>query len=304
MARHSPEVDAEAVARHALVAGDEPFQRVLRVRQARWREASGLPVGLHRGAPLGSRIAMPHAKDHLANYLTDRVREVVRAEVVHGDRSRGKLYGEPRIYADTLSSQPLCFNLFGELAVDHDLASRAVSALLGAPVRVTHVGFEHSPGRGDARYTADRSAFDVFIAYERDTRRGFLGVEVKYHERLSDAAAEHRARYDELAAAMGVFLPDALPRLRQRPLQQVWRDHLLMGSLALDPDAGFDEGAFVFLHPSENTRCVDAVAAYQRCLVPGCTSFVPWTLEQVVEALRTADAGPWVDAFEARYLRP
>ena len=302
MATHDPALDAEAVELHALIASDEPYQRLFRVRQARWRTANGLPVGLHRGAPLGSRIAMPYARDHLANYLTDNVRAVVRAEVVEGDRSRGKLYGAPRIYADALSSQPMCFNLFGELTLDLDLASRALSVLVGDTVRATRIAFEHSPGRGDARFTADRSAFDVYVEYLRGERRGFLGIEVKYHESLKDSPGTHRARYDEIAAAMGAFRSDAVERWRARPLQQIWRDHLLAGSLRLDRASGFDEGAFVFLYPSENTRCRAAVAAYQDCLTARCSSFLPWTLEDVCAALRDADAGAWLEAFERRYL--
>jgi hypothetical protein len=302
MATHDPALDAEAVALHALIASDEPYQRQFRVRQARWRAAHGLPVGLHRGAPLGSRIEMPFARDHLANYLTDNVRAVVRDEVVEGDRTRGKLYGEPRIYADTLSSQPMCFNLFGELTLDLGLASRAFSRLLGDVVRVTRIEFEHSPGRGDPRFTADRSAFDVYIEYLRGEQRGFFGIEVKYHESLKDSPGEHRARYDEIAAAMGAFRSDAMERLRARPLQQIWRDHLLAGSLRLDHASGFDEGSFVFLHPLENTRCRAAVAAYQDCLAGTCSSFLPWTLEDVCQALRDADAGAWLEAFSVRYL--
>ena len=300
----SGSLDQQADRLHARVGTDEPYQRLFRVRQALWRERVGLPIGDHRGVPLGSRLAMPHAKDILANYLTDNIRSIVRAEVVDGDRRVGKLYGQPRIFNDLLSSQPMCFNLFGEMALDLALASRVFSALTsGRIAQVTEIGFEHSPGRGDAKYTADRSAFDVFVDYRSDAgKRGFLGIEVKYHESLKDRPGEHRSRYDEIATAMGCFRPEGLGRLRDRPLQQVWRDHLLAGSLLLDDGAGYDEGAFVFLYPMENVRCGTAIEAYRACLVPECTSFVPWTLEAVVDAVQAADAGAWIGEFAKRYL--
>jgi hypothetical protein len=69
-------------AHHALVRGDNAFQRAARLRQALWRERMGYPVSLHRGKPLGSRLAMPFAKDTLSNYLTETMRQVVRAEVI------------------------------------------------------------------------------------------------------------------------------------------------------------------------------------------------------------------------------
>jgi len=65
---------------------------------------------------------MPDAKNHLWNYLTDSIRDVVRAEVLGARRGDGKLFGEPRIFNDLLSSQPLCFNLFGELKRNLTLA--------------------------------------------------------------------------------------------------------------------------------------------------------------------------------------
>ena len=207
------DIDDEARGLHAFVATDNAFQRIARVRQARWRERRELPLGEHAGRPLGSRLPMPFARDTLENYLTDTIREVVRAEVLDAKKSAGKLYGQPRIFNDLLSSQPLCFNLFGELQRDLDLATRVVASLTGGHVaRVTGIEFEHSPGRRDAKYTGDRSAFDVFIEYVAGSgARGFLGVEVKYHEGLGDPAAEHRPRYDEVAALMGAFRADAAP---------------------------------------------------------------------------------------------
>jgi hypothetical protein len=68
---------------------------------------------------------------------------------------------------------------------------------------VTAVRFEHSPGRGDPRYTGDRSAFDVFVEHATPSgARGFVGIEVKYHEGLTEAASSHKPRYDALADAM------------------------------------------------------------------------------------------------------
>ena len=79
------DIDNEARGLHAFVATDNAFQRVARVRQARWRERRELPLGEHRGQPLGSRLPMPFARDTLANYLTDNIRGVVRAQPLGPD---------------------------------------------------------------------------------------------------------------------------------------------------------------------------------------------------------------------------
>jgi len=288
---------------HVRIGTDNPFQRRARLLQALWREELRLPMGEHRGRPLGSRLAMPAAKEALSNYLTDTIRAVVRREVLDSEKSAEKLYGQPRIWNDLLSSQPLCFNLFAELQQDLVLATRALRRLtLGRIARVTGIKFEHSPGRRDAKYTGDRSAFDVFVEYVTSTGKlGFAGIEVKYHEGLNDKPAPHRARYDEVAKAMGCFDPTARERLKAKPIQQVWRDHLLTGSLLLDCERGYEDGFFAFLHPRDNANCARAVESYSACLTTTIT-FAPWTLEALVEAIKIAGGGAWIELFERRYL--
>lgn len=284
----------------AWVPSDNQYQREARLLQAQWRERNDLPIGDHRDRPLGSRLAMPFAETTLANYMTDGIRNVVRAEVLHPETSAGKLYARPRIFNDLLSSQPMCFNLFGELQLDLELASTALQTLEPNIDRVQAIRFEHSPGRGDTKYTGDRSAFDVFVEYTAtDGAQGFLGIEAKYHEGLKDKAASHKPRYDEVATQMGCFDPGSLPSLETQPLQQIWRDHLLAGSLLLAGD--FDRGRFVFLYPSRNQRCRSAVQSYANALTDS-TTFQPWTLEAVVGALKDATSAEWVRAFEDRYL--
>ena len=155
----------------------------------------------HMHAKKADRIYLPYQEDGkglmsidkehkatmvgLDNYLTETIRSVVRREV-EGPKRRGKVYKRPRIYNHLLSSQPLCFNLFGELAEDRALASLVLGDMSkGRVSRVTTIEFEWSPGRGDPRYTGDKSAFDVYVTYETAMGQcGFLAIEAKYHENL------------------------------------------------------------------------------------------------------------------------
>jgi hypothetical protein len=285
---------------HAFVKSDNPFQRTVRLRQALWREERGYPVGLHRGVPLGTRLKMPDAEEHLWNYLTDGIRGVVRAEVLDPKRSEGKLFARPRIFDDLLSSQPLCFNLFGELKRDLALATRVIARLAPDKIKTVHrIEFEHSPGRREPKYTADRSAFDVYVEYESiGGQMGFMGIEVKYHENLNDALAPHRERYDQVAQGMGCFHPSRLSDLRQKPINQLWRDHMLAGSMLLTDS--WAEGMFVVLYPAENSHAAAAIQKYQACLA-GSSTFATWTLESFVLALEAGGAGG-VGELRDRYL--
>lgn len=278
------------------------FQWKLRLLQAHWRVEKGLRKKFDGGKARGAELAMPQAKETLANFLTPTIRTVVRREVDDPVRSRGKVYKKPRIYNHLLSSQPLSFNLFGELAEDYDLASCVLGDMTaGRVARVTAVEFEWSPGRRDHRYTGDGSAFDVYVKYDGSAGdRGFLGIEMKYHENLKDSTNNYRPRYDEVAADMGCFQESSLSRLQQAgPLQQMWRDHLLTG--AHRKVDGFDDACFVMIYPELNIACSSAVDAYRGCLTNSDT-FEAWTLESFVACLNRHTDAEWVRLFHDRYL--
>jgi len=278
-----------------------PFRRQLRILQSMWRIEHGYPVGSFRGRALGSLLAMPWAEEHLVNFLDETIRQVVRQEVLDPVKSRNKLYGRPRIFNNLLSSQPLAFNLFGHLQCELELATHVFRRLShGRCHEVTGIEFEYSPGRGDRRYTEDGSAFDVFVRYvTQDGRAGFVGIEVKYHEDLGNPAGRHRQRYDEIAEAIGCFEAGALCQLRAKPLQQIWRDHLLACILLLEGD--YADGFFVFLSPQGNDACNVAVASYAQCLQCSDT-FMSWSIEACADAILDYEDVSWVRAFQDRYL--
>lgn len=302
----------EELERHKVaVRSDAPWQRLLRLRQALWRERENLPIGMHGGRDgaeareLGSRIAMPHAERELSNYLTPNIRKVVSETVRSAESAaEGKLFGTPRIYEDLLSSQPLCFNLFAELKLDHGVATAWARHLWPDRVEtVTRVEFEHSPGRRDPKYLGNRTAFDVYLEHSvPGGGTGFIGIEVKYHENLEVERAETRDRVLEVARESGAFAEDSVPLLRAPPLQQVWFDHLLaLSMLQADSKRWNGNGLFVFLHPVANEACYRIVNAYERHL-RGPRTFQRLTLEEAVAALRVASGGSWVNAFSRRYL--
>ena len=288
------------------------FQWRLRLLQSLWREERGLRKGTLDGKPdgilRGACLAMPEAKDTLSNYLTPNIREVVRREVVRRelDNPEGKRYGAPRIYNNLLSSQPLCFNLFGELTLDLDLATRALADMSeGRIAKVRAIDFEFSPGRRDSSYTDDGTAFDVYVQYEtRSGGKGFAGIEVKYHENLDTGDEKkhyekHGERYDEIAEAMGYFREAELGKLRGSRLQQIWRDHLLMG---VHKDVHeFEDAFFVILGPEDNSYLSEAVQEYLECLSDD-NSFRNWTLEGLVERLMAHSSAEWIRDFHRRYL--
>lgn len=289
-------------ARCAALRGDNPWQQRARLLQSQWRERRGLAPGTHRDQPLGSRITIEDGRPPaLANYLSPQAKKQVQT-AVELSRTSGALLSRPRLWVDLLSSQPLCFNLFGPLAEDLDLATAALRLVWPHIHQVTAVEFEWSPGRGDLNYTGNRSAFDVFIAYLGPTGRSFLGIEVKYHEDLSGAPArDDNGRYPAIARRHGIFREDALPELQRLPLQQLWLDHLLALQMLASEHEGWQEGTFVLLSPTGNRPCTAAAQRYQRCLTDTST-FDTRRLEELIQALRMTTTDEWIDELNDRYF--
>ncbi len=143
------------------------FQQTARILQSFWREAQGYPVGVRGDRRYGTRLAMPWARESLANYMTDAANEAVRREVLDPVRSKNKLYGKPRIFDNLLSSQPLCFNLFAELQADLSLATAFVRSMgMRQVASVTAIEFEHSPA--GAILQAVEDAFGITLVSEYD----------------------------------------------------------------------------------------------------------------------------------------
>jgi hypothetical protein len=288
------------------VASDTPWQRELRRRQSRWREALGYPIGLHEGRLLGSRLAMPDAEDKLWNFLTPAIGELVRREYLanaSASREHQKVYGHPRLFADLLSSQPLAFNLFGELALDLPKASTAARRLWPDRVeRVTRVEFEWSPGRWNARYLGNGTAADVAIFHTTPSGgAGIIFVETKYHEDLRGKDYPIKPRYLEVALYAGAFQDHA--SLQRGSLQQLWFDHLLL--LATRMADSLDSALFVVAYPEINERCSDAVIAYQAALdTSKPVTFEARTLEEIVAVLEEDPSANCARRFRERYLVP
>jgi hypothetical protein len=281
-----------------FVAGDASWQAELRLRQARWREHVGLPAGEAGNRALGSRLP---AGDLTSNFLTPAVARAV----AEAKAQPGALVSAPRIYDNMLSSQPLAFNLFAELKSDLRLAD-AVGRRLWPDLldTVDEIRFEWSPGRGDPRYLANRSAFDVaFVGRDPSGLPVCVAIEVKYHEDLTqDPGSPDNPRYAEVAAASGVFQDPAAPALRQLPLRQLWFDHLLALSLVGDAPDDFRRTRFVLLAPAINAAAASVDVAYRTHLKDALT-YERRTLEEVIAVIAAFTDASWVGEFSARYLR-
>lgn len=99
---------------------------------------------------------------------------------------------------------------------------------------------------------------------------GVIGLEVNYHEALTDAPARHRPRYDEVTREMRCFRDEHLAVLRKKPLEQIWRDHMLAGSMLIAPSPVADGPLCLSLWRRVPQRGAAASAATS-CVIPSAT---------------------------------
>lgn len=275
------------------------FAANARLLQSIWRTEQGYDYERY-----GNFLHLDFAKSSGANFLTDSIFKMVKKEI--NTQHRKKVIKEPRIWNNLLSSQPLAFNLFGQLKLDMNLATQALSDLYPdlEIEEVTNIEFEHSPGRGELKYTGDASAFDVFIEYiTKQKAKSFLGIEVKYAESLKDKPSTHKNRYEVISKDSGIFNMSKLEELKQKPIQQIWRDHLLTLSMFIS-NSDFVRGDFIYLFPEKNDDCVYAIEKYNQTFLPiSETYFKPLTIEMLINTLKKNCSAKWILDFENRYLR-
>lgn len=311
MALHNPgllPLVAERLLRqhHVFERYDTRFRAAARLLQALWRERRKLPEGHYTNAAgarrrLGSRLAADAARSG-GNFLTPEIFGQARLDLAYLEP--GALVDRERMHSNLLSSMPLCFNLFAPLKLDRKLARRVFNQLApGIAKDITHIQFEHSPGRGDPTFTADGSAFDaIATARAPDGAKTFIAVEVKYSESMTEPEARLRPRYDEFSRDSGLYAEHDDAALRKNPLQGLWRGHMLAQSMV---DAGlYDRGVFVLIAPRQNRDVQRAARAYAKRLTnaDGKVAFLDVELEDAIDAIRTAGAQDLAAALRERYV--
>ena len=301
-----PFVPARTLRNHLVFeTNDNRFRTAARLRQALWREAEGLPVGSYkddkgRWRAIGNCLKTAAARDG-GNFMSPEIAALVRRELAY--REDGALFDEKRLFSNLLSSHPLTFNLFGPLKRDLRAASKIFRRLFPSLVKdVTGILFEHSPGRGDPTLLADYSAFDVLLQCRSPQGQStFIAVETKYVETMFEPVPRMRPRYDEASRASGLFIDSDDPKLRDNPLQQLWRQHMLAEMARQRGD--YHAGAFVVIAPRLNEHVHRATRRYVPHLAatPDRTQFVPITLESFTEAIRAGGLTHAADWVHRRY---
>lgn len=287
--------------------GDNAFAARMRLHQSWYRVGVlGVPCGTgptpSSTRRLGSMLRRKEGAQGL-NFLTPAIFQVAQRRI-----AAGKGTVEPfRLLHNMLSSQPMCFNLFGPLVDDLDLATTLWQALLPGEVKqVTRVLIEYAPEPA-AEYLNDRTAFDAFVEYlDTADRSAFTGIEVKLSEPLSQQRYDGPAYRRWMEGSDSPWRPEARDQVAEKSYNQLWRDHLLAISMINHRDSQFHHGRLMLVrHPGDH-HCLSVVQGYQDLLTEDDDTFIDMPLDRLVEAwegIPLADGlHDWLARFRLRYL--
>jgi hypothetical protein len=308
------------------VKGDTDFSAYARLLQAKWREKKGYPMGKSKAIIkngkkydnyYGNYIEERFARENGINFLTPKIWNIAKEEMEKARnennfvKNKGALYDDYRFICNLLTSQSLCFNLFGEFLDRKDILSKIFNELKPQLMdKITEIIFEYSPGRGGEKYLGDHTAFDVFIEYEKDNKKSFLGIELKYVETLreeTDEKAEknfkRHIQYKEITESCGLFNQNVIDDIKRPPYSQIWRDHLLSISLKNGEGKIYDNGYFVYLYPFNNSECRFGIKNYMNFLQNPGTNIFELYVEDFINAICKNINEDWVKELFDRYIK-
>lgn len=248
------------------------------------------------GVESGSMLTVEDAGRGL-NFLTPQLHELARRRL----ERRGAVEAY-RLTANMLSSQPMCFNLFGYLRLHPGLATRVLRALDDDVDEVTAVELEHQPLK---IAPGDGTAFDAFIAYRRrGGGHGFFAIETKLTEPFSPRAYEKAAYRQLVEHPQSPWHPEVYDQLTHRAHNQLWRNHMLAFAWRLQSD--FEVGRLVVTGHPVDTGLPRAIDGYRR-LLRRPDDLVVWPVDLISrlagEAAQDQAQRSWHETFDTRYVR-
>ena len=162
------------------------------------------------------------------NFLSQNIADAVQQTIQERREANSGILEEDRLFNNLLSSQPLCFNFFGELKMDTGFALRVLQQFWPKLTEVKRVVFEFAPVE---KYTNDNSAFDVAFEVLADNQSGLIGLECKYTDTFSKKEydkSEYRKIFNQRKGKVFTAMYEEFTAAR---FNQLFRNQLIAESL-------------------------------------------------------------------------
>ena len=287
----------------------DAFRHRMRLHQGWWRAfVLGMRPGPRPAAPNATACnILPRGVKTSSAFLDDAAIAAIQDTIIErqcqegrGGKARGMI-DEQRLFGNLLSSQPLCFNFFGQLKTDPHFASDVLQRLIDGVKLSTAVRFEFAPPEN---FTEDNSAFDVAFQFETtDGKKGLFGLECKFTDTFSAKKYDRRAYQRIFAENRETFSKPYESYLTSR-YNQLFRNQLIAESMVQNRLADTVTTG-LFCHP-DDVGAQQIGKEFQGMLRDGVNRFRVITYMDYISLLQRMDLScerrEWTMLLWARYM--
>lgn len=205
------------------------------------------------------------------NFLTNNSIKAVEQTLAERQETGSGLMELDRLYNNLLSSQPLCFNFFGELMADTKFGLRILQIWWPDLTQLKRVLFEFAPKE---RYTDDNSAFDIAFEVSIGDKTGLIGLECKYTDTFSSKEYDKPA-YREIFNKSSSFAAD-YDSLKVSKYNQLFRNQLIAEALLQNGKCDFVRTG-LFCHQLDDSVINIANELQNRLTNPESFTFITYS---------------------------
>jgi hypothetical protein len=287
-------------------ADDSAFRAEMRLHQSQYRaNVLKVPYGFGPNSSsvtkYGNMLTIEDGNKGL-NFISPEIFTLVKRRI----SERSGAVDPFRLLNNMLSSQPLCFNLFGLFESDLELATAFWNYHFPDNVQeITAMKIEYAPSP-NLLYLNDRTAFDAYFEYNNfNGKRGFIGVEVKYTEPFSQQQYDSPAYRKWSNNTGSPWKAESYAQLPDIRWNQLWRDHLLAISMLARENSPFAEGKLVLVRHPADKDCEGVVNSYKGFLKENDRTFFDLPMDRLLFAYEKINVSvsvqSWLKRFKERY---
>jgi len=262
------------------IPSENGFKKRMRFHQGWWRafvlaEKQG-DYPARKGEVICNTIS--NGQISRKNFLSEKIFEAVKQTIQERKVAKSGILEETRLFNNLLSSQPLCFNFFGELKTDIDLALQILQKFWPNLTKVKRVAFEFSPVEN---YTGDNSAFDVAFEVMAGNLSGLVGLECKYTDSFSSTEYDKEVYRHIFSQSKEKLFSAEYHEFKLARFNQLFRNQLMAEALVQNCQYNFVYTG-LFCHQDDKSA-LQTGTEFQQMLNNGDTIFKIITYQEFIE---------------------
>ena len=197
----------------------DPFKRKCRLLQSWYRVEKLKQQDCGPWQPGGLQVgsSLVNGEQSRANFISPAALACAFDKLAEKEEDSDITIDRERLFNNMLSSQPMCFNLFGDFRVgvshENPNAGQVLAAILGESSRslFSDVEIEMFPRpdgdpKPNGNYIYDKTAFDAAVLFkDGEGRQSLASIETKYTDKLGGNEAHEQDRQKGIAEDLRLF---------------------------------------------------------------------------------------------------